>query len=231
MLLAAESTAVRWRLDFVTLRGCYAVSMPPPEKFETCWGPGDALMAAYHGTEWAVPCHDDAELFERLMLEGFQAGLSWSTILNKRENFRRAFDGWDPVVVAGYGDQKVAELLEDSGIVRNRLKISGAVQNARAFLRVQEHHGTFDRFGWSFVGGAPLLRAAPSSWRDVPAKTPESDALSRALQRAGFTFVGSTICYAFMQSVGMVNDHLEACPARRAVTFEGGNERARQASF
>ena len=210
--------------------GCYPFGMANGEKFETCWGPGDALMAAYHDTEWAVPCHDDQELFERLMLEGFQAGLSWSTILNKRENFRTAFDDWDPKVVARYDERKILALLEDPGIVRNRLKVAGAVRNARAFLQVQDDHGSFDRFAWSFVGGAPIDRPAPISWRDVPAKTPESDALSRALQKLGFTFVGSTICYAFMQSVGMVNDHLEGCPARNAVPFQG-SEKARQASF
>ena len=186
----------------------------PPEKFPTCWGPGDAVMAAYHDTEWAVPCYDDGELFERLMLEGFQAGLSWSTILNKRENFRRAFDGWDPTVVAAYGPKKLAALLEDPGIVRNRLKVAGAVKNAAAFLTVQGDHGSFSRFAWSFVGGAPLDAPAPLSFKEVPAKTPESDAMSKALQKRGFTFVGSTICYAFMQSVGMVNDHLADCPVR-----------------
>ena len=207
--------------------------MPETTKIQTCWGPGDALMATYHDTEWAVPCHDDQELFERLMLEGFQAGLSWSTILNKRENFRRAFDGWEPSVVAGYGEAKVAELLEDSGIIRNRLKIAGAVRNANAFLEIQGEHGSFDAYVWAFTGGAPLDRPAPTSWKDVPAKTPESDAMSRALQKQGFTFVGSTICYAFMQSIGMVNDHLAGCPARAAVPFEPSRsgEKARQASF
>jgi DNA-3-methyladenine glycosylase I len=190
-------------------------------------------MAAYHDTEWAVPCHDDQELFERLMLEGFQAGLSWSTILNKRENFRRAFDGWDPGVVAGYGDEKVASLLEDAGIVRNRLKVAGAIRNARAFLAIQVEHGSFDRYIWSFTGGAPLERPAPTSWKEVAAKTEESDTMSRALQKADFTFVGSTICYAFMQSIGMVNDHLAGCPARNSVPFEPSRtgEKARQATF
>ncbi len=207
--------------------------MTEAAKIQTCWGPGDALMAAYHDTEWAVPCHDDQELFERLMLEGFQAGLSWSTILNKRENFRRAFDGWVPSVVAEYDEVKVASLLEDAGIVRNRLKVAGAVRNARAFLEIQGEHGSFDAYIWTFTGGGPLERPAPTSWKDVPAKTPESDAMSRALQKAGFTFVGSTICYAFMQSIGMVNDHLAGCPARKAVPFEPSHssEKARQSSF
>ena len=190
--------------------------MPDAEKLPTCWGPGDALMAAYHDTEWGVPCHDERDLFERLMLEGFQAGLSWSTILNKRENFRRAFDGWDAAVVANYDDLKVVQLLEDPGIVRNRLKVAGAIRNARAFLEVQAEEGSFDRYIWAFAGGGPLSKPAPQTWKDVPAKTAESDAMSKALQRRGFTFVGSTICYAFMQSIGMVNDHLAGCAARRS---------------
>jgi len=202
------------------------------EKFPTCWGPGDALMAAYHDTEWGVPCHDDRDLFERLMLEGFQAGLSWSTILNKRENFRRAFDAWDPERIARYDDGKVTLLLEDAGIVRNRLKVAGAVTNARAFLEVQREHGTFDAYIWTFTGGGTLQRPAPTSFREVPGKTAESDAMSKALQKRGFTFVGSTICYAFMQSIGMVNDHLADCPARRAVDVgPPGASKARQASF
>ncbi|MGE3073450.1 MAG: DNA-3-methyladenine glycosylase I [Dehalococcoidia bacterium] len=207
--------------------------MTEPARIQTCWGPGDALMAAYHDTEWAVPCHDDHELFERLMLEGFQAGLSWSTILNKRENFRRAFEGWDPATVAEFDDTKVESLLQDTGIVRNRLKVMGAIRNARAFLEIQDEHGSFSDYIWRFTGGRPLDRPAPTSWKDVPAKTGESDAMSRALQKAGFTFVGSTICYAFMQSVGMVNDHLAGCPARNAVPFEPSHssEKARQASF
>jgi len=204
--------------------------MATGDKVQTCWGLADALMAAYHDTEWGVPCHDDRDLFERLMLEGFQAGLSWSTILNKRENFRRAFDGWDAEIIAGYGVEKVDALLQDAGIVRNRLKVAGAVQNARAFLAVREDHGSFASFVWSFVGGGPLERPAPESWRDVPAKTAESDAMSKALQKRGFTFVGSTICYAFMQSVGMVNDHLAGCPARAAASA-AGREWSRQASF
>lgn len=188
--------------------------MSAVEKRATCWGVVDPLMADYHDREWGVPCHEDDALFERLMLEGFQAGLSWSTILNKRENFRRAFDGWDARRIASYGEGDIARLLADAGIVRNRLKVAGAVRNATAFLAVRSEHGSFDRFVWSFVGGAPLERPAPASFADVPAKTAESDAMSKALQKRGFTFVGSTICYAFMQSVGMVNDHLAHCPAR-----------------
>lgn len=172
------------------------------------------LDAAYHDTEWGVPCHDDRELFERLMLEGFQAGLSWSTILAKRENFWRAFEGWDPERIALYGPGDIARLMNDAGIVRNRLKVEGAVKNARAFLDAQAEHGSFDRYIWSFTGGATLDRTAPRSFGDIPATSPESDAMSKALKQRGFTFVGTTICYAFMQSVGMVNDHLADCPVR-----------------
>jgi len=186
------------------------------EKRMSCWGLVDPLMADYHDTEWGVPCYDDAELFERLMLEGFQAGLSWSTILNKRENFRLAFDNWDVQKVATYGEPEFNRLMDDAGIIRNRLKVRGATRNANAFLEVQAEHGSFAHYIWSFVGGAPLVQPVRQSFGDVPAKTPESDAMSKALQKRGFTFVGSTICYAFMQSVGMVNDHLADCPVRRA---------------
>ena len=175
------------------------------------WAGTDPLMVAYHDDEWGVPCHDDPELFERLLLEGFQAGLSWSTILRKREAFRRAFDGFDPERVAAYGPADVARLLADPGIVRNRLKIAAATRNAQAFLAVQREFGSFDRYVWSFVGGAPLRRPRPTTLAEVPVTTPESDALSRDLKRRGFSFVGSTICYAFMQSVGMVDDHVRGC--------------------
>ena len=185
-----------------------------PAPGRTCWGPVDALMTAYHDGEWGVPCHDDRGLFERLMLEGFQAGLSWATILRKRENFRQAFDGWDARTIAAYGEGQVARLMADAGIVRNRLTVEGAIKNARAFIAATEEHGTFDRYIWSFVDGAPLVRPAPVTLSEVPAATPESDAMSKALRKRGFTFVGSTICYAFMQSVGMVNDHLAECPTR-----------------
>ena len=198
----------------LTTHLAYTCLMQPAEKRQTCWGLADQLMADYHDTEWGVPCRSDPELFERLMLEGFQAGLSWSTILNKRENFRRAFDGWDAEIIAGYGEKDLERLMNDPGIVRNRLKVAGAVKNAKAFLEAQAEHGSFANYIWSFVNGATLARPAPQSWKDVPAKTDISDAMSRALQRRGFTFVGSTICYAFMQSVGMVNDHLADCPAR-----------------
>jgi DNA-3-methyladenine glycosylase I len=165
---------------------------------------------AYHDEEWGVPVHDDRILFEFLILEGAQAGLSWSTILKKRPNYRLAFDNFDPAVVAGYSDQKVAELLQDPGIVRNRLKINAAVQNARAFLAIQQEFGSFEAYLWGFVGGKPV-RNSWSSLAEIPAHTPLSDALSKDLLRRGFKFVGSTICYAFMQAVGLVNDHTVNC--------------------
>ena len=187
---------------------------PPTEKRAVCWGEVSLLDAEYHDNEWGVPCHDDQQLFERLMLEGFQAGLSWSTILVKRKNFHHAFDGWDAARVANYGPPDIARLLADAGIVRNRLKVHGAVKNAQAFLRLQAGHGTFDQFIGSFAAALARDRPVPRERGDVPASTPESGAMSKALKAEGMTFVGSTICYAFMQSTGMVNDHLERCPAR-----------------
>ena len=168
------------------------------------------LYIPYHDAEWGVPVHDDRLLFEFLVLEGAQAGLSWETILKKRENYRRAFDNFDPALVARYGEKKLKDLLADAGIVRNRLKIEAAVQNAKAFLAVQEDFGTFDEYIWGFVGNEQKQNAW-KSFKEVPAKTPESDAMSKDLKRRGFKFVGSTICYAFMQAVGMVNDHLVEC--------------------
>jgi DNA-3-methyladenine glycosylase I len=168
------------------------------------------LYVQYHDAEWGVPVHDDRLLFEFLILEGAQAGLSWETILKKRENYRRAFDNFDPAVVARYGQKKLKGLLADAGIVRNRLKIEATVQNAKAFLAVQDDIGTFDEYIWGFVGHEPRQNAW-GSIKEVPAKTPESDSMSKDLKRRGFTFVGSTICYAFMQAVGMVNDHLVEC--------------------
>jgi DNA-3-methyladenine glycosylase I len=167
-------------------------------------------MIAYHDEEWGVSVHDDRLLFEFLILEGAQAGLSWETILNKRENYRRAFDRFDPRKVARYDRRKVRELLANAGIVRNRLKIGAAISNAKAFLAIQKEFGSFDRYVWQFVGGRPKK----SNWRrsqHVPASTPESDAMSKDLKRRGFRFVGSTICYAFMQATGMVNDHALDC--------------------
>jgi DNA-3-methyladenine glycosylase I len=164
----------------------------------------------YHDREWGVPVHDDRVLFEFLILEGAQAGLSWTTILRKRDHYRTAFDHFNPSVVAAYGQQKIETLLANPGIVRNRLKIQATVRNAQAFLVVQRDFGSFDAYLWRFVDGRPRQNAWRSQ-REVPARTPESDLLSKDLRRRGFTFVGSTICYAFMQAVGMVNDHLVEC--------------------
>ena len=175
-----------------------------------CAWANNELSIRYHDEEWGVPVHDDRTLFEFLILEGAQAGLSWNTILNKRDNYRRAFDGFDPKRVASYDRRKVKQLLTDPGIVRNKLKIAAAIENAKAFLRVQEEFGTFDRYIWQFIGGKPRVNKW-RSLRQVPARTAESDAMSKDLQRRGFKFVGSTICYAFMQAVGMVNDHSADC--------------------
>jgi DNA-3-methyladenine glycosylase I len=166
-------------------------------------------MIRYHDEEWGVPVHDDRTLFEFLILEGAQAGLSWETILNKRENYRAAFDNFDAQKVACYDRRKVAQLLKNPGIVRNRLKIASAVRNAQALLRVQKEFGSFDRYIWQFVGGKPRVNSWKS--RQIPASSPESDAMSKDLKKRGFNFVGSTICYAFMQGVGMVNDHAMQC--------------------
>jgi len=165
---------------------------------------------AYHDNEWGVPVHDDRMLFELLILEGAQAGLSWLTILNKRENYRRAFDNFDARKIARYSDQHVDRLLADAGIVRNRLKILATIQNAKAFLEVQSECGSFDRYIWGFVGGKPKQNRR-RGMKLVPARTPESDAMSKDLKLRGFNFVGSTICYAYMQATGMVNDHLVRC--------------------
>jgi DNA-3-methyladenine glycosylase I len=167
-------------------------------------------MIDYHDKEWGVPVHDDRLLFELLILEGAQAGLSWSTILNKRENYRRAFNKFDAKKIARYDAKKLESLLADPGIVRNKLKVNAAVQNAKAFLAVHKEFGSFDQYIWNFVGGKPLVNR-PKSMKDVPARTAESDAMSKDLLRRGFKFVGSTICYAFMQAVGMVNDHTTEC--------------------
>ena len=167
-------------------------------------------MIAYHDREWGVPLHDDRALFELLILEGAQAGLSWSTILKRRATYRQAFDQFDPRKVAQYGDDKIATLMADAGIVRNRQKIASAIRNAHAFLAIEKEFGSFDRYVWAFVGGRPI----PGRWKrseDVPARTAISDALSKDLIKRGFNFVGSTICYAFMQATGMVNDHHVDC--------------------
>ncbi len=170
----------------------------------------DPLYLAYHDEEWGVPSRDERHLFEMLILEGAQAGLSWSTILNKRENYRRAYHRFDPRRVARYGAADQRRLLADAGIVRNRAKVAASVVNARAYLEVQQEFGSFAEFAWSFVSGAPLVNAR-GGLEDIPARTPESDAFSKALKQRGFKFVGSTIMYAFMQAVGMVNDHQTDC--------------------
>jgi DNA-3-methyladenine glycosylase I len=180
------------------------------------WAGGSPQYAAYHDHEWGVPVHDDRVFFEFLVLEGAQAGLSWSTILNKRAGYRAAFAGFDPAQVARFDDADVARLIGDAGIVRNRLKIGSAIANARAFLDLQRECGSFDRYVWPFVGGEPL-QSQRGALCDVPARTAESDALSADLKRRGFRFVGSTIVYALMQATGMVNDHLVGCPRRDAV--------------
>jgi DNA-3-methyladenine glycosylase I len=171
----------------------------------------------YHDEDWGVPVHDELKLFEFLILEGAQAGLSWTTILNKRETYRKAFHGFEPEKIARYGARDVQRLLADPGIVRNRLKVAAAIQNAKAFLAVREEVDSFDAYLWSFVGGKPIQ----NRWRkmsDVPTRTPESDAMSRDLRKRGFKFVGSTICYALVQATGMVNDHLVTCPRHAAVS-------------
>ncbi len=179
------------------------------EKNRCAWAKGD-LYISYHDREWGVPVHDDGRLFEFLILEGAQAGLSWITILKKREHYRQVFDHFDPARIARYRQRKLQALMADPGIVRNRLKVQSAVQNAKAFLAVQNEFGTFDRYVWRFVDGQPIRNRWKSS-SQVPARTRESDALSRDLLQRGFKFVGSTICYAFMQAVGLVNDHTRNC--------------------
>ncbi len=184
--------------------------------FRCPWAGTDPLYVRYHDDEWGVPLHDDRKLFEFLILEGAQAGLSWITILKKRENYRRAFGGFDAGEVARYTARDVARLLKDPGIVRNRLKIASAVRNARAFLKIQDEFGSFDAYSWRFVDGRPVV----NRWRslkELPARTPVSDAFSKDLKQRGFNFVGSTILYAHMQAVGMVNDHLANCFRHKAV--------------
>ena len=186
------------------------LSEDAPVKNRCPWPTNDPLYLAYHDEEWGVPCHDDRHLFEMLILEGAQAGLSWITILRKRDRYREVFDNFDPAVVARYDARKEAALLADAGIVRNRLKIQSAITNAKAFLAVQREFGSFDAYVWRLVGGRPLQNAW-ASMKSVPARTAESDALSKDLKKRGFRFVGSTICYAFMQAVGLVNDHVPSC--------------------
>jgi DNA-3-methyladenine glycosylase I len=189
-----------------------APSSPPltDGRARCAWAGADPLYRAYHDREWGVPLHDDRRLFELLCLEGAQAGLAWITILRKRAAYRKAFDRFDARKMAAYGPARIRALLADPGIVRNRLKVEGAVQNGRAYLALRKEVGSLDQFVWGFVGGKPRQNARRSA-AEVPARTPESDALSRALRERGFTFVGSTICYAFMQAAGLVNDHVVDC--------------------
>jgi DNA-3-methyladenine glycosylase I len=186
-----------------------------------CFGNKDPLSMKYHDEEWGVPEHDDGALFELIVLEGAQAGLSWRTILHRREGYRRAFKGFDPSVVAEYTPEKVEELLQDPGIIRNRRKVESAVRNAGAFLRVQEEYGSFDEYVWGFVGGKPVMNAF-TSWSEVLPETEVSRAMSADLKRRGFNFVGPTICYAYMQSIGMVNDHLTGCFRWQEIVDEYG---------
>jgi DNA-3-methyladenine glycosylase I len=181
-----------------------------PSKIRCTWPGTDPLMLAYHDEEWGTPLHDDRRLFEFLILEGAQAGLSWRTILNKRENYRRAFDRFEPKKIARYDARKKKQLLADAGIVRNRLKIESTIDNARAFLAVQDEFGSFDGYIWRFVDGGPIVNRF-GALKEIPARTKESDAMSKDLKKRGFRFVGSTICYAFMQATGMVNDHTVDC--------------------
>jgi DNA-3-methyladenine glycosylase I len=181
-----------------------------PDKTRCEWVGDDPMVIEYHDREWGVPAHDDRLLFEFLILEGAQAGLSWTTILRKRENYHRAFDGFDPAVIAGYDDRKVTELLANPGIVRNRRKIQASIENARAFLTAQKEFGSFDSYIWRFVGDRPI-RNKWKSLADLPAETPKSRQMSSDLKKRGFKFVGPTICYAFMQAVGLVNDHTVNC--------------------
>ena len=190
--------------------------MKTPSTAVPCPWPRNALDLAYHDTEWGVPHHDDRALFELLTLEGAQAGLSWSTVLAKRKNYRRAFDHFDVEIISRYDAKKVAALLVDAGIVRNRLKIAATIGNAKAFLAVQKEFGSFDRFLWGFVPDRRPIVNRRRTMKEVPTRTPESDALSKALLARGFKFVGTTICYAFMQATGMVNDHLLTCPRHPA---------------
>jgi DNA-3-methyladenine glycosylase I len=199
--------------------------MKQRKKKKCTWAEGSSLMERYHDREWGVPVHSDRKLFEFLILEGAQAGLNWSTILNKRKNYRRAFDNFDPSKVAQYKKKKIKQLLADAGIVRNRLKITAVVNNAKKFLEIKKEYGSFDSYIWQFVNYRPE-RNSFKTLRDIPATTPESDAMSRDLKKRGFKFVGSTICYAFMQAVGMVNDHTTDCFRHHEINKKGGANRS-----
>ncbi len=178
------------------------------------WAESSEAMRRYHDDEWGVPSHDDAHLFEMLILEGAQAGLSWSTILNKRDNYQRAFDGFDVATVAGYDEGKIVSLLDDPGIVRNRLKVRGTVTNARAYLAIAAEHGSFAEYLWAWVDGAPIVNR-PRTVADLPTRTELSDRVGKDLKRRGLTFVGSTIIYSYLQAVGVIDDHLVRCPSKR----------------
>jgi DNA-3-methyladenine glycosylase I len=190
--------------------------MSPSRQPRCAWAASSPLFYPYHDEEWGVPSHDDRHLFEMLILEGAQAGLNWATILKKRETYRKAYDNFNAATIAQYSSRKVASLLADEGIVRNRLKVAASVDNARAFLKIRKEFGSFDAYIWSFVGGKPRQNTW-ESLKQLPARTAESDALSKDLQQRGFRFVGSTICYAYMQAVGMVNDHTTDCFRHRVV--------------
>jgi DNA-3-methyladenine glycosylase I len=200
---ASKAERIRWHLEHAKECACRPIPRCP-------WATSDPLYIRYHDEEWGIPSHDDRHLFEMILLEGAQAGLSWITILRKRENYRRAFDRFDASKIARYDARKVKSLLSDASIVRNRLKIESAIGNARAFLSVKKELGSFDRFIWGFVENRPIVNR-PRTLRDVPPRTPESDAMSKALAKRGFRFVGSTICYAFMQACGLVDDHVATC--------------------
>ncbi len=194
--------------------------MSPREVKRCAWSNSDPLMIAYHDTEWGVPTHDDAKLFEHLVLDSMQAGLSWAIILKKREHFRRALDGFDPTKIARYTSRDVRRLLADPGIVRNRLKLEAVIANAQRFLKTQDTVGSFHQYIWGFVDGSPITHRF-RFMSQIPARTKESDAMSKNLQQLGFRFVGSTICYAFMQAAGLVNDHVISCFRYRQVSIQG----------
>jgi DNA-3-methyladenine glycosylase I len=211
-----QTDRVLWHIEHQKACACrpvpqsLAALVTPDDRPRCTWGTADPLSARYHDEEWGIPVHDARLLFEMLILEGAQAGLSWATILRKREGYRRAFARFDAKKIAAFGPRDVARLMADAGIVRNKLKIAGTIANARAFLALEKEPGGFDAFVWSFVGGKPIVRR-PKSPKEVPVKTPESDAMSKALAKRGFKFVGSTICYAYMQACGLVDDHAVTC--------------------
>ena len=193
------------------------------ETAQCAWVENIPIFIEYHDKEWGRPVHDERKLFEMLILEGAQAGLSWITVLKKRENYRTAFDGFDPVKVAGYDDAKIEELMQNEGIIRNRLKINAAVTNAGLFLEVQKKYGSFDKFIWAYVDNAPIIRH-PERPEDIPATTPLSDKISKDMNKMGFKFVGSTIIYAFMQATGMVNDHVKGCHVYRELCVQPASQ-------